>query len=74
MNKYKEITNNWNYATSCTLISPPLRALEHFMHLIFVSQNVHRNIFRKCIKSDPSAGNLNGYYACIVLWSAFVST
>jgi hypothetical protein len=38
--KYKEITNNWNYDTSCTLTSIPVWDLENFKLLIFVVQSV----------------------------------
>jgi hypothetical protein len=39
--KYKEITNNWNYDASCTLTSLPVWDLENFNCLIFVVQSVH---------------------------------
>jgi hypothetical protein len=38
--KYKEITNNWNYDASCTLTSLPVWDLENFKRLIFVVQTV----------------------------------
>jgi hypothetical protein len=41
MDKYKEITNDWNYDASCTLTSLPVWDLENFKHLIFVAQSVH---------------------------------
>jgi hypothetical protein len=36
--KYKEITNDWNYYTSCTLPSLPVWDFEIFKRLIFVVQ------------------------------------
>jgi hypothetical protein len=39
--KYKEITNDWNYDASCTLTSLPVWDLENFKRLIFVVQSVH---------------------------------
>jgi hypothetical protein len=39
-NKFKEITNNWNYDASCTLTSLPVWDLENFKRLIFVVQSV----------------------------------
>jgi hypothetical protein len=39
--KYKEITNNWNYDASCTLTSLPAWDFENFKRLIFVVQSVH---------------------------------
>jgi hypothetical protein len=41
VDKYKEITNDWNYDASCTLTSLPVSDLENFMHLIFVAQSKH---------------------------------
>jgi hypothetical protein len=38
--KYKEITNNWNYDANCTVTSLPVRELENFKRLIFVVQRV----------------------------------
>jgi hypothetical protein len=38
--KYKEITNGWNYDASCTLTSLPVWDLENFKRLIFVVQTV----------------------------------
>jgi hypothetical protein len=38
--KYKEITNNWNYDASCTVTSLPVWDLENFKGLIFVLQSV----------------------------------
>jgi hypothetical protein len=38
--KYKEITNNWNYDASCTLTSLPVWDLENFKSLIFTVQSV----------------------------------
>jgi hypothetical protein len=40
VDKYKEITNDWNYDASCTLTSLPVWDLEHFKRLIFVVQSV----------------------------------
>jgi hypothetical protein len=40
MDKYKEITNNWNYDSSCTLTSLLVWDLENFKRLIFVVQSV----------------------------------
>jgi hypothetical protein len=36
MDKYKEITNDWNYDASCTLTSHLVWDLENFKCLIFV--------------------------------------
>jgi hypothetical protein len=38
--KYKEITNNYNYDASCTVASIPIWDLENFKHLIFVVLSV----------------------------------
>jgi hypothetical protein len=38
--KYKEITNEWNYDASCMLTSRPVWDSENFKHLIFVVQSV----------------------------------
>jgi hypothetical protein len=38
--KYKEITNDWNYDASCTLISRQVSDLENFKRLIFVVESV----------------------------------
>jgi hypothetical protein len=38
--RYKEITSDWNYNTSCPLTSLPVWALENFKHLVFVVQSV----------------------------------
>jgi hypothetical protein len=40
--KYKKITNDSNYAASCTLASLPVWDLEDFKRLIFVVQSVHQ--------------------------------
>jgi hypothetical protein len=41
MDKYKEITNDWNYDTSCTLTSLTVWDLGNFKYyLIFVEQSV----------------------------------
>jgi hypothetical protein len=34
--KYKEITNDWNYDASCVLVSLPVQELESFKRLFFV--------------------------------------
>jgi hypothetical protein len=39
--KYKEITNNWNYDASCTVTSLLVWDFENFKRLIFVVQSVH---------------------------------
>jgi hypothetical protein len=39
--KYKEITNDWNYDASCMFTSLLVWNLENFIHLIFVAQSVH---------------------------------
>jgi hypothetical protein len=38
--KYRKITDDWNYDVSCTLTSLPVWDLENFKHLIFGVQNV----------------------------------
>jgi hypothetical protein len=40
VDKYKEITKDWNYDTSCTVTSLPVWDLENFKRLIFVVQTV----------------------------------
>jgi hypothetical protein len=45
MDKYKEIMNDWNYNTSCTLTSLPVLDLENFKRLIFVAESVQHNAF-----------------------------
>jgi hypothetical protein len=40
MVKYKAITNDWNYDTSCMLTSLPVWDLEIFKRLVFVVQSV----------------------------------
>jgi hypothetical protein len=37
MDKYKEITNDWNYDASYTLTSLPVRDLENLKCLIFAA-------------------------------------
>jgi hypothetical protein len=39
--KYKEITNDWNYDVSYTLTSLPVSDLENFKRLFFVAQSVY---------------------------------
>jgi hypothetical protein len=41
-NKYKEITNGWNYDASCALTSLPVSDVENFKRLIFVAQSVRK--------------------------------
>jgi hypothetical protein len=38
MDKYGEITNDWNYGASCPLTSLSFCDLENFKHLVFVVQ------------------------------------
>jgi hypothetical protein len=38
--KYKAITNDWSYDTSCTLTSLPVCDLKIFKRLVFVVQSV----------------------------------
>jgi hypothetical protein len=40
VDKYKEITNKWNYDASCTLTSLPVWDFENFKRLILVVQSV----------------------------------
>jgi hypothetical protein len=40
MDKYKEITNDWNYDASYMLTSLPFWDFENFKRLIFVVQSV----------------------------------
>jgi hypothetical protein len=44
VDKYKEITNNWNYDASCTLISLPVLDLENIKRLFFVVQSVQNGL------------------------------
>jgi hypothetical protein len=53
VDKYKEITNNWNYDASCTLTSLPVWDLENFKCLIFVVQSV------------PPASKISNFSFCI---------
>jgi hypothetical protein len=39
MDKYKEITNDWIYDTSCMLTSLLVSGLKNFKHLIFVAHS-----------------------------------
>jgi hypothetical protein len=48
--KYKEITNDWNYDTSCTVTSLPVWDLENFKRLIFVVQSVQ---YIQCADKSP---------------------
>jgi hypothetical protein len=41
MDKYKEITNDWNYDVSCMLTSLLVWDLKNFKCLIFFAQSVH---------------------------------
>jgi hypothetical protein len=41
MDKYKEITNDWNYDASCKLTSLPVSDFESFKRLIFVAQGTN---------------------------------
>lgn len=38
--KYKEITNYWNYDVNCTLTSLPVWDFKNFKCLVFVTQSV----------------------------------
>jgi hypothetical protein len=48
--KYKAITNDWNYNASCTLTLLLTWDLENFKSLVFVVQIVHAHflVFDKC--------------------------
>jgi hypothetical protein len=65
--KYMEITNDWNYDTSCTLASLPVSDIENIKRLIFVAESVQvphillnlkpyreMQVFRVKIVSDTS--------------------
>jgi hypothetical protein len=41
MDKYKEITNDWNYYTNCTSTSLPVWDFENFRWLTFAAKSVH---------------------------------
>jgi hypothetical protein len=41
MEKYEEITNDWNYDASCKRTSLRVEDLENFKRLIFVAQSAH---------------------------------
>jgi hypothetical protein len=50
--KYKEITNNWNYDANCTVTSLPVWDFENFKRLIFAVQsvqNMHPLVLRQWI-------------------------
>jgi hypothetical protein len=49
MDKYKEITNDWNDDASCMLKLLPVWDLENFMRLIFVAQCVQIFLLRLII-------------------------
>jgi hypothetical protein len=40
MDKYKEMTNVWNYDASCMFTSLLVLDLEHFKHFIFAALNI----------------------------------
>jgi hypothetical protein len=44
LDKFKEITKDWNYDASCTVrpMSLPVWGLENFKHLIFVTLSVQK--------------------------------
>jgi hypothetical protein len=44
MDKYKEITNDWNHDASCMLTLLLVWNLENFKWLIFVAQNVEDSL------------------------------
>jgi hypothetical protein len=45
VDKYKEMTNDWNYNASCTQTSLLVLDIENFQHLIFVEQYTYSAIF-----------------------------
>jgi hypothetical protein len=46
MDKYEEITNDWNYDAHCILASLLISELEDFKHLFFVARSVPKsNLF-----------------------------
>jgi hypothetical protein len=54
MDKYREITNDWNYDTSCRLTSLLILDLENFKHLIFVAQSVQNQIVGKTVEAKEN--------------------
>jgi hypothetical protein len=62
VDKYNEITNNWNYDASCTITSLPVWYLENFKRLIFVVQGVHAPFLRRYgIKQDRKGAIRTGF-------------
>jgi hypothetical protein len=51
--KYKEITNNWNYDASCTLTSLPVWDLQNFKRLVFVVLSVYIPMRGKWSNNEP---------------------
>jgi hypothetical protein len=69
VDKYKEITNNWNYDASCTLTSLPVWDLE-IKRLIFIVQSVQSRPchVKKLNLHVPDALLLEGESAAAVGW------
>jgi hypothetical protein len=51
--KYKEITNDWNYDASCMLASLLVWDLENFKCLVFVVESVSRNVNSQSVPVGP---------------------
>lgn len=56
MEKCKEITNDWIYDDSCTLVSIPVSELENFKGLFFVSQSVL--LYKRNVEALQDIGSL----------------
>jgi hypothetical protein len=64
MEKYKGITNDWNYDASCTLTTLLVWDFENFKRLLFVVQSVHQTLdlsdppnFGTCVVADKIIRN-----------------
>jgi hypothetical protein len=61
IDKYKSITNDWNYDASCMLTSLPIWDLKNFKSLIFVAQSVQLQFcilyFRFLDRQEPEQAN-----------------
>lgn len=44
VDKYKEISNDWNYAAICIFTLLLVSCLENVKHLIFVAQHVYETL------------------------------
>jgi hypothetical protein len=84
MDKYKEITNDWNYDSSCTLTSLPVWELENLKCLIFIVWILHSFFFHSFVVQNFPVkmfhyilpAFINGGKYCIYLirrWPFFIA-